>query len=77
MRILNYFGFALHKAPPAGADPDTRNRGPAPGTRGPVTGPIPGAARTPAELAERLAAAESPALSEDEHSRAAADAERA
>nr|WP_255429705.1 TcpE family conjugal transfer membrane protein [Streptomonospora sp. PA3] len=60
VRILNYFGFALHKAPERSAQPD-RHGGedarPA-RTRGPRSGPIPGAARTPAQLAEHLAAEE-------------------
>ncbi|WP_052809262.1 TcpE family conjugal transfer membrane protein [Streptomonospora alba] len=78
LRILNYFGFALDKAPLQAADAQEAQGDSERGSRArPVTGPIPGAARTPADLAERLAVAESPALSDDERSRAAADSERA
>ncbi|MDA0567287.1 hypothetical protein LG943_23635 [Streptomonospora sp. S1-112] len=57
-KVLNYFGFALDK-PAAGSAADRARRDPGAGrghrpARG-HTGPIPGAARTPAELAAHLA----------------------
>ncbi|GAA4944548.1 hypothetical protein GCM10023224_29540 [Streptomonospora halophila] len=68
LRVLNYFGFALDRQP--GRSGASEHRGePAPGVRrrparGPVSGPVPGAARTPVELAEHLAAAEHPSRRE-------------
>ncbi|QBI52533.1 conjugal transfer protein [Streptomonospora litoralis] len=65
LKILNYFGFALDKAPQHQEPPEQREPEPEPGGRsrsaryrGPDSGPIPGAARTPGQLADRLAAAE-------------------